>query len=77
MRTTLQLDDDILMAARSLAHSKSTSIGKALSDLARKGLKSDRGGYSAGKEGDLPVFRVREDSPPITPEQIKSAEDEL
>ena len=66
------------MAARSLAHARSTSIGKVLSALARKGLRSDCVNYySERKEDELPVFHVREDSPLITPEQIKSAEMDL
>lgn len=38
MRTTLEIDDTVLAAARSLARARGTSIGAALSDLARRGL---------------------------------------
>lgn len=38
MRTTLNLDDDILAAARALAEQKDRSLGEIVSDLARKGL---------------------------------------
>ena len=38
MRTTLDLDDDILQAAKELAAVHRTTAGKVLSDLARKAL---------------------------------------
>jgi len=73
MRTTINIDDDLFEAARSIAASRSVSIGKALSDLARKGL-TRTAEYQT--RNNLPVFIVREDAPPITSEQVKSAEDE-
>ena len=41
MRTTLNLDDDVLLAARGLARRDGTSIGAVISKLARKGLNGD------------------------------------
>ena len=38
MRTTLKVDDDVLAAARCLAAAEGTSLGAALSALARKGM---------------------------------------
>lgn len=38
MRTTLDLDEDVLLAAKELAAALGTSAGKVVSDLARKGL---------------------------------------
>ncbi|HRW19419.1 MAG TPA: antitoxin [Dermatophilaceae bacterium] len=40
MRTTLELDDQVLAAARSLARSRGTSLGAAVSELARRGLQA-------------------------------------
>ena len=40
MRTTLDLDGDILQAAKELAAAHGTTAGKVLSELARKGLQS-------------------------------------
>ena len=37
MRTTLELDDAVLAAARSLARSRGVSLGAAVSELARRG----------------------------------------
>jgi len=38
MRTTLEIDDDVLSAAKELAAAQKTTAGKVISDLARKAL---------------------------------------
>jgi len=38
MRTTLELDDDILEAAKEIAQIRKTTAGRVLSQLARKAL---------------------------------------
>lgn len=38
MRTTLELDDTVVSAARSLARARGISLGAAVSELARRGL---------------------------------------
>lgn len=38
MRTTLDIDDDVLQAAKELAQREERTAGKVLSDLARRGL---------------------------------------
>jgi hypothetical protein len=42
MRTTLEIDDDVLQAARELARNRSTSAGRVISDLARQALEPRR-----------------------------------
>jgi hypothetical protein len=39
MRTTLDIDDDVLQAAKELAQAGGGTAGKVLSDLARKALR--------------------------------------
>lgn len=39
MRTTLNIDDDILQVAKELAANRGTSAGRVLSDLARRALE--------------------------------------
>jgi len=39
MRTTLDLDDDILFAAKEIAAAKGLTAGKVVSDLVRKALE--------------------------------------
>jgi hypothetical protein len=43
MRTTLDIDDDVLAATKELARVERKTAGHVLSDLARKGLTSSRG----------------------------------
>ena len=38
MRTTLTIDDDVLTAAREIAQQRQTTVGKAVSNLARRAL---------------------------------------
>jgi hypothetical protein len=42
MRTTLDLDPDILQAAKELAALRKSTAGKVLSELARRGLEAPR-----------------------------------
>jgi len=42
VRTTLDIDDDVLQAAKELAASRASTAGKVLSDLARKALQPAR-----------------------------------
>ena len=71
MRTTLEIDDGVLAAARSLAADKRISLGAAVSELAQRGLRS------AGTKLDhgLPVFDVKL-ARPITPELVAELRDE-
>lgn len=72
MRTTLEIGDDVLVVARSLAGERKISLGAAVSELARRGLQSGR----SQTEGDLPVFEVPPDAGAITPEMVDAALDE-
>jgi hypothetical protein len=48
MRTTLDIDDDILQAAKELARAERKTAGQVLSELARRGLtqQAASGGFS-------------------------------
>jgi hypothetical protein len=74
MRTTLSIDEDILQAARSLAAAEHQSLGRVISDLARRGL-SPRADRISSEDG-FPVFRVDPGAPVITPDMIRTALDE-
>jgi hypothetical protein len=39
MRTTVDIDDDVLQAAREIAANRSSTMGKVISELVRKGLR--------------------------------------
>lgn len=72
MRTTLEIDDDVVAAARELAGAERRSIGSVISELARRGLTPAKVDVS----GDLPVIRVPAGTAPITPEMVRRALDE-
>ena len=77
MRTTLTINDDLIAAARSLAQARSESLGKALSDLARRGLNAAPGARRARSTSGFPVFVVPVGGAhPITLEGVRKAEDE-
>ena len=44
MRTTLDIDEDILLAAKELATREGKTSGQILSDLARRGINAPRPG---------------------------------
>ena len=70
MRTTVNLDDEVLRTVRSLARERDETLGTVISALVRKALRPpDQVTY----EEDFPIFQVREGSPPITPEMVDSA----
>jgi hypothetical protein len=73
MRTTLNLDEDILRAAKSLARERGTSVGDVISALVRDALRPPGG---IRYEAEFPVFEVGENAPPITPEMVESALEE-
>ena len=56
VRTTLDLDPDVLQAAKELASARGTTAGKVLSDLVRKALQSPR---SARVRNGVPLIAKR------------------
>jgi len=72
VRTTLNLDEDVVTAARELAVDRRRSLGSVISELARRGLTPAR----IEADGDLPVIRVPPGTPPITPRMVRRALDE-
>ena len=73
MRTTLTLDDDVAELAARQAKARSVSLGKAVSDLVRRGLNAPT--PSANKDG-LVVFRLPSDSPRVTTDHVRRIESE-
>ena len=68
----MQIDDDVLGAARELAAGEHRSLGAVISELARRGLTPAR----VEVEDGLPVIRVPAGTPAITPEMVRRALDE-
>ena len=73
MRTTVNIEDDLMKAIRSLAHERGESLGAIVSDLIRKGLHPKK---TEAYSNDFPVFMVKEGAPPLTPEMVDAALEE-
>jgi hypothetical protein len=73
MRTTVNLDDDLLRAAKSLARQRGESLGVVVSKLLREALAPEP---DLAYDLDVPVFVVREGATPITPEMVEAAGEE-
>ena len=81
MRTTLDIDDDVLEAARELAKAEHKTMGEVISDLARRALTSPA--YSGLAEpaapfdaSSWPTFPDR-GGPLITNELVRQIQDEI
>lgn len=74
VRTTLNLDDDILEAARAISRIERRPLGVIVSHLLRRGLVPTQ--PRIDDEEGFPVFRVAPGSPPITDEMVLEALEE-
>ena len=61
MRTTLDIEDDVLQAAKELAQREGSTAGQMISALARRGLASPEGGRKrrASTRGGVPLLPSR------------------
>ena len=69
MRTTVDLDEDILRVAKDIARDRDESLGRVLSDLVRRGLKPP--GRTLRGPNDIPVFPRLPGAKPVTSEMVK------
>ena len=68
MRTTLSLDDDILESVKTFAESRDLSLGKAVSELVRRGLRAP---MRTKIVNGFHVVDLPEDSPIVTDEHVR------
>lgn len=71
MRTTLDIDDAVLAAARAMARDQRISLGAAVSRLARRGLEPTPLAQRSG----FPVFATGTDDAPITLDLVNEHRD--
>ncbi len=74
MRTTLDIDDDVLQAVKELADNRRTTAGKVLSDLARQALEPT--GRQAVRNGVPLLPRRRRGSPKPTMDLVNRLRDQ-
>jgi len=72
MRTTLDIDDELLAIARVRARDKGISIGAAVSEMMRNGLEVPRRRSRRG----FPIFDLPSDGPVITSEMVARCRDD-
>jgi hypothetical protein len=67
MRTTLKIDDDVLEALKRYAEARSITLGKAASELIRRGLE---GPTQTRMVNGFCTVVLPPDSPKVTTEQV-------
>jgi hypothetical protein len=71
MRTTLDIDDAVLAAAKEIARTRGETTGTVISELARKGLQNDR--QSRRRPATIfPVFDVPVDAEALTFQSVEA-----
>ncbi|MGA3098475.1 MAG: antitoxin [Bryobacteraceae bacterium] len=70
MRTTLDVESDVLDAARALAVARRVSVGAALSELARRGVLART---PLGVRNGFPVFQIPVGTPGFGLDEVAAA----
>jgi hypothetical protein len=73
MRTTLSLDDDVFRLVKRYADSRSLGLGKAVSELVRRGFSLPRPTRSVN---GLQVFDLPAESPRVSAKRVRELEAE-
>ena len=74
MRTTLAIDDDVLLAAKAMARQQDRSLGEVISDLARNSLRRPQAG---AERNGIPLLSTRPDGPMVDLEMVNALRDDL
>jgi len=73
MRTTLDLEEDVLLAAKEIAKQRGNTVGQVLSDLARQALTRRT---PVSTKHSLPLFPVQPDAGVVTLELVNHLRNE-
>lgn len=68
MRTTIDLDENLLRTARALSEANRQTLSRVISDLAWKGLRPEPQLYTT--RSGFPVLQGSPSSQPVTPEHV-------
>ena len=74
MRTTVNLDDDVLQLVSEYAENRSVSLGRALSELVRKGLAAKQ---PVRIVNGVSVFDLPSNSATVTSQKIREIDSEV
>jgi hypothetical protein len=69
MRTTLDIDEDVLRLAKHLAQERAESLGRVVSDLIRRGIQPSA--KVAPRRGAIPTLPRKEGARPVTAQDVK------
>ena len=73
MRTTVDLEEDVLLAAKEIAKQQGNTVGQVLSNLARLALTRQT---AVSIKNGLPIFPVQPDAGVVTLELVNRLRDE-
>jgi Arc/MetJ family transcription regulator len=73
VRTTLDIDDDVLAAAKAIARAQRKTAGAVVSELARKGLRRPA---QPGARNGVPLLPIRNPEARVSLETVKALRDE-
>ena len=73
MRTTVDIDEDVLMAAKSISAQKDSTLGKVISDLVQQALAPKR---PPSMRSGVPVFPQRKNAKIVTMDLVNRLRDE-
>jgi hypothetical protein len=74
VRTTINLDDDVFPLIKQYAESRRVPLGRAASELVRRGLAAKRPTRTVH---GLTVFKLPAESPQVTTEQVRRLEEDV
>lgn len=74
MRTTIAIDDDVLAAAKAIARQRNQTIGKVVSELARKALRPP---IASAERNGMALLPVRRPDAVVTLDIVNLLRDEL
>jgi hypothetical protein len=73
MRTTINLDDDVASIVKQYAESRALGLGKAVSELVRRGISASRPTRTVN---GLLIFDLPANSPRVTTNTVRELEGE-
>ena len=73
MRTTVNIDEDVLAAAKQLARQRATTLGRTLSDIAWRGLQP---GPAPQYRNGVPLLATRPGTKKVTIELVNQLRDD-
>jgi hypothetical protein len=74
MRTTLEIDDDLMLTVKEIAHQRKTTAGSVVSNLLRESLQPKS--FELEYEDGIPMLPRRPNGPVVTTELVKRLLDE-